>query len=239
MNQIEGLLPVVSNLVGFATAIKWYGAGHGIVPLVFIGSAFFSIWYHACDWYSGLCILRYQLLHDLDFTFAQSIITTIAMSLIHWVSPDHSIAYPVGVPFLQTAFLLFFILVNAILVAVTDDGLVVQAIIFGSSFGVVVAYNLVYRCRFGRFPKYNLTAALPAVALTSVSVMLFSYQNQHPRYYWLIHSAWHVLAYAGGWYWASVMPSYDPKLNVGSRMMPQPASSGQNPYAVRKVVKIV
>ena len=247
MDPLEGILPVVSNFIGYLAAAKWYGMGHAIAPLVFIASTTFSIMYHACDWYSGLCILPYQTHHDLDFVFAQSVITTVAMSLIHWVSPSPQIAYPVGIPFLHTAFVLFFILVNSILVAVTDDGFLVQGAVFVGSFGIVIVYNLVYRCRFGRYPTYNLTAAVPAVVFTSTSVMLFQYQNAYPRHYWLIHSAWHALGYGGAWYWASVMPRYDPRLNVASKMpttigLPMPGAPNwwqqQGGYQCHKIIKI-
>ena len=217
--HLPGVATVISNFVGFATAIKAYKYGHGIVPLIYIFSVIASSFYHACDWWAATCIARYQLLRDVDFVFAQSIITTNAMLLIHWVSPDpDAIAYPVGVPFLQTAFLLFYVLMNALLVATTDSGFIVQGVVFLASFGVVVVYLLVYRCRFGRYPKYNMESAVPAVVLSATSIMLFVFQNSLPRYYGWIHSAWHVLAYGGGWYWVSVMPVYDALLNIGAKM---------------------
>lgn len=247
MEDLHGVALVLSNVLGLCTAAKLYGLGHGLIPLSYVLSVIASMLYHSCDWWDAFCVLPYHNLRDLDFFFAQTVLTSNAMLLIHWVSPDPSIAYPVGIPFLQTAFIIFFAVVNAVLVIATDDSFVIQFIVFCAAFGVVVLYALVYMCRFGQWPRYNLVSALPAVVLTATSVMLFNYQNSYPKEYWLIHSAWHQLGYGGGWYWAGVMPAYDPLLNIGATVSPIAAVAASMasahittvaPGLVRRVVRV-
>lgn len=234
MNDLGGVYLVVSNFVGICTAIKAYGMGHGLVPLSYLYSVLFSSLYHACDWWSDTCFLPYPLLRDLDFSAAQTVVTTNAMMLIHWVSPDLAIARPVGSPFLQSALIVFFAVLNILLVAATDSSFLIQGAVALAAVGTVAIYLISYRLRYGNYPKYRWAPAVPAAVFAGTSVLLFQQQNRMPRYYDLIHSPWHMLGYASGWYLLSVMPRYDPILNVGQSI----GAGSHSNEGIYKVVKV-
>lgn len=217
MDFWQGLLTVVSNFVALPVALKWYGWGHAIVPLFFLWVLFWSSGYHSCD--SGIigCMLsNYGVLHDLDFWGAQMVVTLSFLHLIYWVSPHPDIAVPVGIPFLQTAFIFFFGLINALIVILTDSSPLGQVLTTGAAGLTLIIYWIAYAINYGRFPRYNYRHMVVGLSFTGSSLLLFNLQNQVPELYWLIHSMWHAMGLCGAWYWASVMPIFPAWLNVGT-----------------------
>jgi len=219
MNAFQGAVLVASNIIALPVAIKWYAWGHGIVPLFFLGVLVWSSSYHACDSWTDACLFsNYQLLHDLDFWFAQMVVSLSLIHLIYWVSPHPDIAKPVGIPFLQTAFIFFFGLINALVIALTNSSTGGQVLTTGAAVLTVAIYWFVYVCVYKHFPKYNWGDFLVGISFTGSSLLLFNLQNQVPEMYWIIHSLWHALGLCGAWYWASVMPLYPSWLNLGDEM---------------------
>lgn len=217
MDVPGGVLVVVSNLLALPVALRWYRWGHGIVPLFFFGVLIFSSSYHSCDSFDGWCLLgNYSALHDSDFWFAQMVVTISVLHLIHWVSPDPYIAVAVGVPFLQTAFIFFFGVVNALVIYLTGTSTLGQMITVGLAVITLSAYLIGYYTVHSKCPKYNYGDMLIGLAFTGSSILLFNFQNMVPEMYNYIHSGWHALGLCGAYYWVSVMPKYPPMLNLGS-----------------------
>lgn len=217
MDAPGGVLVVLSNLLALPVALRWYRWGHGIVPLFFFGVLLFSPSYHHCDSFDRWCVFgNYSALHDGDFWFAQMVVTLSILHLIHWVSPDPRIAVAVGVPFLQTAFIFFFGLVNAMLIYLMGTSTLGQMITVGLAVFTLFVYLIGYRSIHGKWPRYNYGDLLIGISFSGSSILLFNFQNEVPEMYNYIHSAWHALGLCGAYYWVSVMPKYPPLLNIGS-----------------------
>ena len=219
MDFWQGLWLVVTNFPALLVAAKWYYWGHGLVPLIFISVFVNSSSYHACDSWSGFCMYSdYQVLHDLDFWSAQMTITVAALHLIYWVSPHPDVAIPLGVPFLQSAFIFFFGFLNALVIILANSHELAQLATVGLALLTVVFYWIGYGIRYKSFPKYNIPHLLLGLTLTGISLLLFNFQNAVPEMYWGIHGAWHCTGFCGAWYWASVMPMFPSWLNVGEEV---------------------
>lgn len=221
MEPLQSAWVIGSNLASVPAAIRWYQYGHGVIPLVLLNSGFWSTAYHTCD-QTGACLLPYHILHTMDFFWAQFLPLAIVLGLIHWVSPGPWVAFPVGIPFLQTAFFVVFGVVNAVLIAYLGTEVVTQAVIAGLGVGTLGIYLLVYYYKHTSFPKYNLPHVVSTFVLLGTSILLFDEQNQVPNFYWLIHGAWHLLAYNGTWIAPAIMPRYPGWLNIGQSMAADP-----------------
>lgn len=216
MNLFHGLITILSNFIAIPIALKWYAWGHFIVPLLFLGDFLISSGYHSCDSWIGMCLFgNYQLLHDFDFWFAQMTVSTSLIHLIYWVSPSPYIAIPVGIPGLQTAFIFFFGLINAVVINLTSSSTVGQLLTTGAAVLTIVFYWIVYTIIHKHFPRYNYRHMVVGLSFTGTALLLFNLQNQVPELYWLIHSMWHAMGLCGSWYWASVMPIFPAWLQVG------------------------
>lgn len=181
------------------TYVQWMRAVYAIMGCVYFIMGITSALYHLCDSFPNACLFSYGIHIDLDFFFAQLIIPMSSLYLIYF-TPSYQWIW----------FILFFIFFAPGVWVVTismGNALWVQGVISAVAIGIVAIYWMYYyavqtkklsgRCKF---PPYNWMYLLMAIALTGLSISLFSVQNIWHTGYWAIHSLWHVLAALGQYF---------------------------------------
>lgn len=189
---------VYSNLVFLLPAIR--AASRGLMTRFVFNALvpFTSGGYHACRT-GTTCIfgLPYPVFHATDFVVAQMAIPLSALYLVHWG------AYA----WLERIFILGFLTGMILAVVQGASSFLAQGIIAGISIGIVLVYWAGYAITSywdkGRpaFPRYDWGALLAGISYTGIAIGLFQLQNRLPmEWYWIIHSAWHIMAALGQWF---------------------------------------
>lgn len=122
-------------------------------------------------------------------------------------------------------------LVALIILQYTLPGeLVVQAIICGIVFGIVVIYWIgyaswqSYMAKRGKrkietwLPPYDWEMMFWGISLIGLSVVLFSSQQVYPGLTWASHSLWHMTSALGFHYLWQIKKPAEKYANVASRM---------------------
>jgi len=197
VQSVAKVLLVYSNLCFLLPALqavklnRWTMAG--LYVLMILASSF----YHACNCWTGDCVLSATVLRKDDFFFAQLLIIMTALYIIqfspHWAWLER--------------FLILLAAAALFVVEVTmNEPFAAQCIIAAIAFALIVVYWIGYACtarsRPGHqmFPTYDWEAFSLGVALTALACVLFSTQQAwHLGYPW-VHAIWHNLA-ALGQFW--------------------------------------
>ena len=195
--SVAKVLLIYSNLSFLIPALQALKLNRWTMAALYVLMILASSFYHACNNWSGACVLPGNVLRKTDFFFAQLLIVITALYLIqftpHWA-------------FLERWLILLAAVALFVVEVTLDEPFMAQVIIAGVSFALIVAYWIGYACtarqRKGHrsFPPYDWEAFSLGVALTALACTLFSTQLAwHLGYPW-VHSIWHTLA-ALGQFW--------------------------------------
>jgi hypothetical protein len=202
---VAKVLLVYSNLAFVLPAIKAYDLNRWTMAGIYVLMILASSFYHACNNWTGDCVLDADVLRKQDFFFAQLLIVMTALYIIQFTAHYAYIE----------RWLILFAAVALFIVEVTmDEPFLAQVIIACASFALIVAYWIVYACMASAnasvaasakrlnpyFPPYDWEAFALGVALTALACVLFATQRGwHLGYPW-VHCIWHTMA-ALGQYW--------------------------------------
>lgn len=217
--DVPSLFLFLSNFFFFIPAYRAFVWGrflrsalYGIIP-------FTSGSYHICDSYSA-CLFSYATHHYLDFVVATLMVPQSSLYFIRWRwNGDYedlkdSKTQALGVPFLEKWFIVFFVLVTAIVVALTTGDIQSQSILAGAGLFVTISYWIGYLIVYKTFPRYDWFSVLGFMSFTGISLLYFSYQDSDPDSYWAVHSLWHACSALGQDYLIRIKPSLPAYLNA-------------------------
>lgn len=179
------MFAIISNLALLIPAITAWKWRRILRCVIFIFEAFISMFYHLCDYYN-ICIFGFTDLHYFDFFFAEFIIPLNIFYLI-----DFSYKWK----WLEWVMLFVAALAIALLKVWFPSTLLVQAAI-----SITCVVILVLSWIFWGFPKYKWNHLTLGIALLSLSIILYVYQNLYSPMYDIIHGLWHIAAAFGSHY---------------------------------------
>lgn len=158
-----------------------------------------SIFYHLCDSFN-VCLFTSAQHHHFDFFFAQLIIWSSGLYILH---------FGIYQEWIEWVLLGVGGIVIIILQITLPGELVVQAGIAGLSFVIIVFYWIIYAEHYSprhRIPTYYWPDFVVAIALTGAAIILFVVQNLAIIPYWIPHSLWHITAAVGQDYLLTIKP---------------------------------
>ena len=197
-SSVAPVLLIYSNLSFLVPALQALKLNRWTMAALYVFMILASSFYHACNNWTGDCVLDADVLRKTDFFFAQLLIVITALYLIqftpHWA-------------FIERWLILVAALALFVVEVTMDEPFMAQVIIVGVSVALIVGYWIGYACtarwrkgRYRYFPPYDWEAFALGIALTALACVLFSTQLAwHLGYPW-VHSIWHTLA-AFGQYW--------------------------------------
>lgn len=182
-------LTIISNVAFVYPASVAAERGRWTRFMVYLMIWLWSSLYHACNSFSGGCLLPAPLHRTMDFFFAQFIII---MKVLYLIDFGEENAKWERILLIASGCLLF------VVQYAVGDSLYIQMGICCVCLLVLVGYWIWYAVRFqSGLPPYDWSMLGLGVGFTCVACGLFATQSQYHGLYWAIHSCWHVNAAIG------------------------------------------
>ena len=220
------VLTIISNAAFFLPASKAAQQRHWTMTCVYLLIIVCSSIYHTCNSFHGMCLgLPPHVPRFMDFFFAQLVIPLTALYVIEL--PD--VLYWVKrVAIVTFGFAIF------LLLQYFETSLTVQIALAGISFALIFVYWAVYASIYKKLPDYRWDYFCLAIGLTALSSSLFVVQLIMPRFYWAIHSVWHVNAAFGQYFLLLIWPEKDPERLVPAKYVALDKQARYAPRAFRR-----
>jgi hypothetical protein len=183
------VVTIVSNAIFLVPAAEAVYKRRWTRFMIYILVLMCSTMYHACSAFNSACVFDARTHRRLDFFFAQLIIPLSALYVVYFTPRWR---------FLERILTVAFAFVILILLLTVGDSMYVQMALAGGALAIILVYWIGYAVvSGGHMPPYEWDHFGMAIALTSVSCVLYVTQLQYHLMYAWIHACWHSLAAMG------------------------------------------
>jgi hypothetical protein len=191
------ILTVLSNgwflLPAIQAAILGRWTRFMVYNLIIVASSM----YHTCLFSSSNCVFDAMTHRKFDFFFAQLVIPLSAL----WI-----IEFPPLYRKLERILIILFALGIWLTLVLIGESFYIQLVLAAISLSLILVYWLIYayvmhkKDQEWHFPEYNWRFLGIGLGYTAVASVLFATQLQNHKFYWAVHSCWHMIAAFGQYF---------------------------------------
>lgn len=207
------ILTVLSNAWFLLPAVEAAILGRWTRFMVYNLIIVASSMYHTCLFSSANCVFDAMTHRKFDFFFAQLVIPLSALWIIDFPAPYRK---------LERILIILFALGIWLTLVLIGESFYIQLVLAGISLLLILAYWGLYavvmykKDKEWHFPEYNWDHLASGLGYTAVASVLFATQLQNHKFYWAVHSCWHMIAAFGQYFLLLSKVSHPKYINLMS-----------------------
>ncbi len=188
----QDVFTIISNVWFVFPAIEAYRHRRYWRMLNYLGIFMSSSIYHTCNSFPDTCWINADFHRKMDFWFAMQVIVSSGLYIVKF-NPDETVW--------EIVFLFLSGLVTLYVQQVVRDSLFVQLALVAFTLLVIIVYWTGHAIRNqGKLPEYNWKWMEHAIRFTALSCWLYIAEMSEHRFYWAVHSLWHINAANAQWF---------------------------------------